>query len=163
MNRSTFLLAAALFATGACRAGHDRIPEGNYVPARQSNADIERAVFHQVNRYRISRQLPPLAGDPALSAAAREHSAQMARRRKLSHSGFDGRFQRLQPHGFRGLAENVAMSLGLPDPATSAVTGWRRSRGHHKNMVTRSHHFTGIGVARGRDGSVYLTQLFGSR
>jgi uncharacterized protein YkwD len=81
----------------------------------------------------------------------------------MSHSGFHQRFRDMREVGFRGLAENVATNIGYADPAGFAFSGWRRSPSHHTNMVSDEHPYTGIGVARGQDGSVYITHLFGFR
>ena len=143
-------------------ARYGSMPQAPERPA-MSEAEMERTVHAQVNAYRRSRGLPPLAHDPVLARSARDHSRSMARRSKISHDGFRGRFRDVQPEGFVGLAENVAMNLGHDEPTRVAVRGWIRSPGHHENMVAHSRPYTGVGVARGRDGAYYFTQLFGER
>ncbi len=128
-----------------------------------TRAGIERNVFEQVNDYRSSRGLVPLSWDSRMNALARDHSEWMARRGKLSHRGSDGRFKDLQSSGVIGFAENVAYNLGHGDPAGTAVSGWIRSRGHHRNMTNSTYRLTGVGIARSKDSGWYFTQVFGRR
>jgi len=94
---------------------------------------------------------------------ARAHARAMASRGKLSHRGASGRFRALEPSGMNAFAENVAFNLGHSDPATTAVRGWINSPGHHRNMVSPTYGFAGLGVARSAEGGWYFTQIFGSR
>ena len=126
---------------------------------------MERAVFGRVNAYRRSLGLTGQSLDREMSKLAREHSRWMASRRKLSHRGAGRRFRDLQgePVGLLSFAENVAFNFGQADPARVAVDGWVGSAGHQRNMTRREDQLTGVGVAQAKDGSWYLTQLFGRR
>lgn len=131
----------------------------------QSPDQIEREVFIRVNDYRRSRGVEALVLDGKMNQLAREHSRRMASRGDLSHRGSGGRFRKLQagPTSLISFAENVAFNFGHARPGEVAVQGWLRSPGHHRNILRPNDRLTGIGVAEARDGSWYLTQLFGQQ
>jgi uncharacterized protein YkwD len=109
-----------------------------------------------LNQIRMIAGLPPLAFDPKLAAAARGHSADMARLGFFSHeSPVEGRktFQERAK-----LAETTASGENIyqgSSTATAALKAWFLSPGHHKNMFA-SHTRQGLG----RSGNVW-THLFG--
>jgi uncharacterized protein YkwD len=41
-----------------------------------------------------------------------------------------------------------------------AVSGWMKSKGHRRHILDPVFRETGVGVARGSDGSIYFTQMF---
>ena len=51
------------------------------------------------------------------------------------------------------------MNVGYKDPARAAVEGWKNSPGHRKNMLGKFS-LTGIGIARGKKGAYFFTQIF---
>ena len=53
-------------------------------------------------------------------------------------------------------AENVAYGA---ETAEEVVRMWLKSPGHKKNIEGK-YNYTGIGIARGRNGQLYYTQLF---
>jgi len=61
---------------------------------------------------------------------------------------------------FGRLTENVA--LGYPN-APTVVQGWMNSSGHRHNILDAGVVETGIGIARGSDGSLYYCQVFGKQ
>lgn len=121
---------------------------------------LEERVHAQVNRYRASRNLPPLKLDAIISEEARKHSQKMMRRGEISHDGFAGRVKAIGRRiSYRAAAENVASNYGYDDPATMAVKGWIKSPGHHKNMVG-DFDLTGIAIVQSDRGEYYYTQVF---
>ncbi len=122
---------------------------------------LEAAVRAQVNDYRASQGLPPLAANARMDAVAREHSEAMAAGRvQFSHDGFEQRAATLRRSlPYRSVAENLAFNRGSAEPVAVAVRGWLESPGHQRNIVG-DFNVTGVGVARARDGSYYFTQLF---
>jgi uncharacterized protein YkwD len=96
--------------------------------------------------------------DARLSAAAQEHSADMATRDYFSHISPDGQtpWDRAREAGYPSpSAENIAM--GYPT-AAAVVAGWMASDGHRANILNCSSHAVGVGYdPRGN----YWTQLFG--
>ncbi|MDJ0677587.1 MAG: CAP domain-containing protein [Calothrix sp. MO_167.B42] len=120
---------------------------------------IEKSVFEQINRYRISKGLPKLTLNAKVSRQARFHSQNMALGKvPFSHQEFERRVS-LIPIAYNSAAENVAYNIGYEDPASEAVTGWVKSQGHLKN-IKGNFNLTGIGVAINDRKQVYLTQIF---
>ena len=138
------------------------------VPAARTSmtpAQVEREIFDRVNTYRRSRGLQVLVLSREMSELAREHSKSMASRGKMSHKGSGRRFSKMQrgAMGLSSFAENVALNFGHRNPAQTAVSGWIKSPGHHRNILRKEDRLTGIGVAVAKDGTWYFTQLFGRR
>jgi uncharacterized protein YkwD len=122
-------------------------------------SELEKAVFEQINEYRVSRRLPKLNLDAKISKQARIHSQNMARGKvPFSHKGFEKRVN-IIPIRYQSAAENVAFNQGYDNPAAEAVRGWIKSPGHLVNLKG-NYNLTGIGVAANQDGEVYLTQIF---
>ncbi len=120
---------------------------------------LERAVYKKINAYRVRKGLDELRWDGRLAAQARGHSVAMARgKQAFGHGGFD---QRVKATGleFTSAAENVGENQGFDDPAAQAVEGWLHSHGHRTNIEGRFN-LTGVGVARGRNGTFFFTQIF---
>ncbi len=123
--------------------------------AAQLDPQEARAIL-ALNLTRNLLGLPPLAIDPRLCAAARDHSRDMERLKFFSHeSPVEGKktpWDRAKRFGTSASAENIF--AGTPD-GHAAHLGWFHSPGHHKNMMG-SHKRVGVG----RSGS-YFTQIFG--
>ena len=138
-------------------------------------ADIERLVHDRINDERVDRKLSALGVDRQLSAIARAHSEDMARRNFFSHVNPDGddptargkragyechkEFGRLIREG---LAENL-FEASLPrrqdEIVRASVRGWMNSPGHRRNILEKGYDRTGVGVAASGD-RIYITQLF---
>jgi uncharacterized protein YkwD len=135
----------------------ERAPKSTPVAPMNS---IELATYNLVNKYRQTRNLPPLVADPDISAQAKAHSERMARSGNMSHDGFNDRVASVaKTIVYRNAAENVAYNMGYGQPDLVAVQGWIESPGHKKNMIGQFD-LTGIGVARGARGEYYFTQIF---
>jgi uncharacterized protein YkwD len=121
---------------------------------------LELATYNLVNKYRQSKNLPPLIADPAISALARAHSQTMARKGILSHDGFHERAESVsQTIVYRKAAENVAYNMGYAQPDLIAIQDWIESPGHHINMIG-PYDMTGVGVSQNAKGEYYFTQIF---
>lgn len=121
---------------------------------------LEERVHAQVNQYRADRNLPPLKLDARISEEARKHSQMMARRKEISHDGFEGRVKEIARRiSYRAAAENVASNYGHDRPARVAVEGWIKSPGHQKNMIG-DFDMTGIAIVENDRGEYYFTQVF---
>jgi uncharacterized protein YkwD len=88
----------------------------------------------------------------------------MAARGYLAHESPEGqnaldRLERGRVDGFSMAAENIGMT-SKPTPASEIVSAWLRSPVHRTNLLAPAFNTTGIGVARGRDGSWIATQLY---
>ncbi|WP_338115314.1 CAP domain-containing protein [Nostoc sphaeroides] len=122
-------------------------------------AALEKAVFKQINDYRVSQGLKKLTRNSAIDNQARIHSQDMANRKvPFGHTGFSERVKAVDiPYSSAG--ENVAYNLGYSDPVTKAVQGWLKSSGHLAN-IKGNYEKTGIGVATNSRGEIHFTQLF---
>jgi uncharacterized protein YkwD len=107
---------------------------------------------------------PPLTMDPRLTAAARGHSADMARRGYFDHDTPEGRtmVDRIRAAGYRGgrMGENIAAGKGT---AAETVQQWMDSPGHCENIMDRRYTAVGVGYAfqGGSRLGHYWTQDFG--
>lgn len=119
---------------------------------------LELSVYHQINQYRQSQNLPPLTIDPIFSARARMHSQEMAKTGQLSHI-IDSAAQK---RNYPTAAENVASSRDYPNPDLLAVQDWISSPAHHQNTIG-NYNLTGIGVAQNSQGEYYFTQIFAQK
>lgn len=117
--------------------------------------DDEAALAGLVNGARSSAGLPPLALSGALSDVARSHSASMAASGTLSHSGNTATAVGSVVSDWTSVAENVGVGGSVAE-VHSALMG---SSVHRANILGD---FTvlGVGVARGGDGRVWVTELF---
>ena len=121
----------------------------------------EREVHQLINRYRISKNLPPLSANETITQQARVHSHAMAKKKvPFGHNGFRKRVKRISRSlPYRTASENVAYNKGYSDCSLQAVHAWVESTRHRKN-ITGNYRLTGIGVARNPDGGYYFTQIF---
>ena len=123
---ATLALALALVLRLAwCPALGLALPQARAAEA----SDLAAAVLAEVNLYRTSKGLSTLAADPRLQAIAQAHSQAMAQQGRLSHGGFQ---QRFDSSGARLCVENLA--AGTLQPA-QVVAAWRRSPEHHRNLL----------------------------
>lgn len=109
-------------------------------------ARLELQLYKAINEKRAEAGLAPLALDARLSAAAKEHSADMAAARRCRHAGRDGSTSRIRMrrHGYpynNWAGENIICSRRTVD---AALTWWMRSAPHRRNILHR--HFTHIGI-----------------
>lgn len=124
-----------------------------------SNHDLSEKILQEINSYRTKQGLSPLHMEPFISALAEKHSQDMARNLvPFGHDGFGNRIRYLFSHfnNMNGGAENVAY---VYTNAKEAVPLWINSAGHRKN-IEGDFNLTGIGIAYGDYGRIYLTQIF---
>jgi uncharacterized protein YkwD len=104
---------------------------------------LEQGVLADINALRREHHLAPLRVSSRLSAAARQHSSEMAARGYFSHSSangssFDRRIARYYPMGgsrYWSVGENLLWSSPDVD-AGGALDMWWNSPEHRKNMLT---------------------------
>ncbi|NJL87971.1 MAG: CAP domain-containing protein [Leptolyngbyaceae cyanobacterium SM1_1_3] len=122
---------------------------------------MAQIIYQQVNEFRRSQGLEPLALESVISVQANQHSETMAQSSSLSHDGFEQRINTIrQSLPLRSAAENVAFNSGFNNPAEQAVEGWKNSPGHRQNMLGNFSK-TGIGISQNEQGEYYFTQIFG--
>jgi uncharacterized protein YkwD len=108
-----------------------------------SLSTLEQGVLSDINALRKQHGLAPLRLSASLSAAARQHSSEMAARGYFSHSSangssFDKRIARYYPVGgsrYWSVGENLLWSSPDVD-AGGALDMWWNSPEHRKNMLT---------------------------
>ncbi|HBE19845.1 MAG TPA: CAP domain-containing protein [Cyanobacteria bacterium UBA11149] len=141
----------------------EKVPDSTIArnPNSREYAKLEESVHQEINRYRQSRNLPPLTLNAAISKEARLHSEAMARGKvPFSHKGFPERITAIaQKIPYRSAAENVAYNQGYSNPEQQAVEGWIKSENHRQNMEG-NFDLTGIGVSKNDRGEYYFTQVF---
>ncbi len=130
-----------------------------------STGPLEAQTHELVNAHRRAAGLPALEYSPAIAAVARRHSEAMAAgKARVGHKGAAERERRIaRTIPLQAMAENVAVNnAAARRTARMALDGWLSSRGHRAN-IDGDYDVTGIGIARGRDGAWYFTQIFVKR
>jgi uncharacterized protein YkwD len=143
-----------------------------------SLSTLEQGVLADINSLRKQHGLAPLRLSASLSAAARQHSSEMASRGYFGHdsangSSFDRRISRYYPMGrsrYWSVGENLLWSSPDVD-AGGALDMWWNSPEHRKNMLTARwreiglsavHVATAPGTYGGREVTIVTTD-FGVR
>ena len=151
----TWMIAILLICTQHCFAE-------NSAPSNETlttDAKYQTEILHHVNEYRKQRHLQPLKLVDSISIVAAKHSRDMADKTiSFGHQGFDIRIKELYKkieHCQAG-AENVAYYRLNPK---KLVDAWVASPGHRKN-IEGNYNLTGIGIAHGKKGWAYFTQIF---
>ena len=124
-----------------------------------SDAENQKMILYYVNAYRLKHHLAPLKMHNVISEEAAKHSRDMANKAMpFGHDDFNGRIKRLyrQIKECRGGAENVAY---YKLDAKKLVEQWVASPGHRRN-IEGNYNLTGIGIAHGKQGWAYYTQIF---
>lgn len=112
---------------------------------------IERDLLDRVNQARSAKRRRRLTVHPALMAAAAAHSADMAAHCLCQHEGSDGSTveDRLRGKGYApaSCAENIACGARS---TVQVFEMWMASPAHRANVLERSFHHFGVGIATGR-------------
>ncbi len=102
------------------------------------------------NRYRVMMGRKAVYLDLLFSKAARAHSADMLARGYFDHITPEGKapWDRAKDVGWKGsgCGENIHRGIGSGE---GAFLGWRRSSGHHRNMLVEQWNVMGVGQAAG--------------
>ena len=164
MRRPLAIMLAA--AIGGLLTGQGASPDvvhSGVRPSGTSRAAVERAIIACANRNRRARGLEALEASTVLSAAARMHARNMARRGFFDHTDPQDRgpaervamFDR--DDQFTYIGENIAAGYRS---ARAACRGWMRSAGHRANILERGYTSIGGGFARGGPYRRYFVQVF---
>ncbi|MGE0609943.1 MAG: CAP domain-containing protein, partial [Pirellulales bacterium] len=120
----------------------------------------EQAVLDLTNKERAKAGGKPLTANGKLTAAARGHSANMARQKTLNHT-LDGKqfFERIAATGYQSgyAGENIAYGART---AEEVMNMWMNSPGHKTNILSENYQQIGIGIRAAADGTKYYTQVF---
>jgi len=113
------------------------------------------------NRLRTEAKLPTLAVSRKLQAAALLHAKDMAARKKMTHTGSDGKtvVARITADGYRyrRAGENIAAGRFTVD---RLMKGWMESAPHKRNILG-SFSQIGVAYATAEDGKRYWCVTFG--
>lgn len=144
-----------------------RAPKAPDEPLSLAELDpaLEARVFALGNRTRARLGVSPLELRLDLIEVARAHSLDMANRDYFSHRSPEGAGpgDRAAHLDFTALGENLARIRYAEQPAPLAIEGWLKSPAHRRVLLDErrvAYRYTGVGAARGSDGTVYVTQLF---
>ena len=159
-------------ATNGVSAGQVETCEGGTI---RLNAREKKTVeLH--NATRKERGLAPLCVQPALTAAARDHSREMIQKDYFSHDSYEGAslIERLRRHGYTTdghqswrVAGNIAWgnrSRGTPE---HVFGGWMNSDSHRPHILSEDFRQVGVGTYTGKyrsysDATAYTVE-FGVR
>lgn len=124
-----------------------------------SQAQMEKDILYYVNLHRREIDKPPLQLSPVITKECIVHSKHMCTgKADFGHDGFEDRVaninRKLKP--YHAVGENVAYGQLS---AEKVVKLWLKSGGHRKN-IEGDYNLTGIGIAQGKDGTIYYTQIF---
>lgn len=158
-----------------------RVPSGHArLMATSAEADVPAADLEQmalrmwqmVNSDRLSPatvaetkgHAQPLQWDPRLAAVALQHSQEMAETGVFSHRGANGSLpmNRVTEAGIHWLAtgENIARAESPFQAEALFMNEPKFQPNHRRNILDTNYNRIGIGIARGPDGSLYITQEF---
>jgi uncharacterized protein YkwD len=106
----------------------------------------------------------PLQWDARLAAVARAHSEEMARNHFFAHTGIDGSepSMRVSRAGiqWRATGENIAKVDTVAGAEAAFMNEPKFQPNHRGNILNPDYTHVGVGVARGANGMLYITQEF---
>lgn len=149
--------AAVAFCVAACTA---LIMLVSIAPASAvSLKNYEKQVVSSTNAYRADAGKVRVKMQKCVDRWANDQARWMAAHDTLQHR--DGRLRKiLRSCRLTGVSENIAWNFSS---GRAVVAAWARSPGHAKNMRAAKMRYIGVGVARARNGDVYVAQVFGTR
>lgn len=132
-----------------------------YIFTFQYNESWVQRVIELVNVERKKMKLKPLVSDAALSQVAIVKAVDMIEQQYFEHtSPIYGVFQAVPTlfnYQFLIYGENIARHYTTPE---DVVKGWMNSPTHRENIANAKFTHTGVGVQRGKDGTLYWVQHF---
>jgi uncharacterized protein YkwD len=153
-------LTAVLSITGASALLRQCNPAPTPAPAAVSAPLAVSDMLGAVNGVRAQSGLPALTESWNLDMAAIDHSTDMAQRRTMSHSGYDGSNagQRIAANGYSAgtWGENVA--AGQQD-VVSVMSAWMNSAGHRANILNPAFSAIGFAAVTAANGTIYWTMV----
>jgi len=172
---SRFPIARAIVVLAAVLCLPLAADSQRYLEARNSPDEtgrLETQMWELINRDRTAPaqveetkgRARPLVWDARLAAVARAHSEEMARTGFFSHASSDGSLPpwRVSMAGVQWLStgENIAKADDVGQAETLFMNEPKFEHNHRGNILSPNYTHVGIGIARGRDGSLYITQEF---
>jgi uncharacterized protein YkwD len=169
--RPAIVLAVLLGAgaLGASLCAQQIMPVANYHPRTDQ---LEVQMLDLVNHDRTDPstveetkgRARPLQWDGRLAEVARLHSEEMAREGYFGHEGLDGSqpSNRVSRAGiqWRSTGENIAKCRDVAEAEAIFMDEPKFRQNHRGNILNASYTHIGVGIARGPDGTLYITQEF---
>jgi uncharacterized protein YkwD len=158
-------VTAAVVLGGAVALADDKDKGGKPVKLSPDLAEILKLV----NKERAKEKLPELTLDPKLCKAAQQYAEVMAKNDKLA-ARLDGKkaSDRVEAAGYdwKTIGENLGIATGkkeAPAPnAAALLKHWMETPETRKAILNGKHLHTGLGMARGKGGDYYYSQVFAS-
>lgn len=142
------------------------IAVGSFVPALEQCAppSQQQQVVDIANQRRAEYGLPALRVSSALTSAAQNHSADQARRAKMTHTGSDGSDPgtRIARTGYRAWTWGENVAAGQSN-ASRVMGSWMNSSGHRANILSSNLREIGVGLAYSSGGTPYWTMVLASQ
>jgi hypothetical protein len=124
--------------------------------AQESTAADAATSRSLVNSARSAAGLPALADDSRLDAMATAQAQRMADRDAIYHNPNLKSDADAAGVNWQWIGENV----GVGPDVQSIHNGFMASPGHHENIVYRDYDVIGTGAAVGKDGSIFIAQVY---
>jgi uncharacterized protein YkwD len=124
----------------------------------EEDLELELRMAELINVDREARGIAPLALSMELSEVARRHSVRMAEARKADHGlgpPLEDRILAVRPDVCT-FGENVSRHTSID----YSLADLMQSKGHRANLLSAQFTEIGIGIVRGGDGYLYITQNF---
>ncbi|HUS62105.1 MAG TPA: CAP domain-containing protein [Acidimicrobiales bacterium] len=134
-------------------------PSSSSPSAPASNFDAAAAsarLLNKVNQSRAEAGLAPVAAHSGAAAIGAGHSANMLSKGTIFHNDSYFAPSTRKQLGASLLGENVAQNMSLDDAHVRLMN----SPGHRANILNGRFNQLGIGVARGSDGYLFITEDF---
>jgi uncharacterized protein YkwD len=158
---SSFLLSLLLFSPFL--AADNTKESAKEVTDKFEMTKNERRLLELVNKERAKADLLPLRPHPLLFKAARCHSKNMAKQRKMEHI-LDGKrpSQRVEDAGYDWgkVTENLITADQSDVSLEQIVKEWMDSKIHRDNILMKDVTETGLGIAKNAKDEIYYTQIF---
>ncbi len=156
--------AAGFQTTNRAGCSGNNSGEGMELCERQMLGLINAARSDPANDAETGGHARALQWDRRLAQAALLHSREMAARRYLSHIDLNGQspVERIYNSGVQwlSLGENIARGPSMSSAEKRFMSEPRFQMNHRANILSPKFNYAGIGILRGQDGSLYLTQDF---
>lgn len=127
--------------------------------AAASPSAYEKQVVKATNTYRSTLGKVTVRHQSCVDRQAEKQARWMADRQVLAHR--KGQMRKiLTACKLTGVSENIAWNFGS---GAKAVSAWRKSPGHAKNLRAPKMRHIGVGAVRDADGQWWVAQVFGTR
>ncbi len=141
---------ASLGSDKAPKGTFEKAPSGSLADRDYSTTNLDPTFARDIiNQYRAEHGLKPVKLNTELTAAAKNHSRDLAKWDRISHYGSDGSnpWDRVKRAGFKArlAAENVG--TGQVDFG-EVMKGWKDSPGHNKNLLLADADYMGIALVQ---------------